>query len=292
MMARHEQAEALLSGLGFTALEAAVYRCLVEASPATGYRVAQQLGKPIANTYKAVESLAAKGAVLVDEGEHRQWRAVPPGELLRRLERAFHERCAAAEGELMRLAQPAADDRVYALRSRGQVIERARAMIDDAAGIVLIDAFPGPLEEVRASVEGAVSRGVRVGCLVYDDVGLAGVQKVRVAQAPWMAQWPGEQLMVVADGLQHLVAVLERGGAGVVQAVWSPSLILAMTQHDGLVSQLMAHSSGTLLASGADIERLRSERESLRTLSVIHSIGYMKLIEAKAEDNDSAGGGR
>jgi hypothetical protein len=71
-----------LSTLGFTELEAAVYTFLVESSPATAYRVAQGIGRPVANTYKAVESLQQKGAVLVDEtgtrlcrGERRRKRS-------------------------------------------------------------------------------------------------------------------------------------------------------------------------------------------------------------------------
>lgn len=44
---------AALSSLGFTELEASVYAYLVQKSPATGYRVAQAIRKPVANlSYK------------------------------------------------------------------------------------------------------------------------------------------------------------------------------------------------------------------------------------------------
>lgn len=49
--------------LGFTGLEADVYTALLAESPTTGYRVAQALGKAVANTYKAIASLEAKRAV-------------------------------------------------------------------------------------------------------------------------------------------------------------------------------------------------------------------------------------
>jgi HTH-type transcriptional regulator, sugar sensing transcriptional regulator len=50
-----------LISLGFTPLEAEVYVCLVQDSPATGYRIAQTVGRPVAGIYKTIESLANKG---------------------------------------------------------------------------------------------------------------------------------------------------------------------------------------------------------------------------------------
>jgi sugar-specific transcriptional regulator TrmB len=79
----------ILTTLGFNELEAIAYAFLVENSPVTAYRVAQGIGKPVANTYKAVESLREKGAVLVDETGNKLCRAVPPAELLRKMERRF-----------------------------------------------------------------------------------------------------------------------------------------------------------------------------------------------------------
>ena len=79
-----------LVALGFTALEAEIYSLLLEEeAPATGYRVAQALRKPASNIYKALESLESKGAVMVDEGESRLCRPIPPEELLRPARASF-----------------------------------------------------------------------------------------------------------------------------------------------------------------------------------------------------------
>src|SRR5438874_1780106 len=68
--------------LGVTGLEAEVYTFLLQESPATGYRAAQALGRPVAGIYKALEALAHRGAVVVEEGTTRQYRSVPGEELL------------------------------------------------------------------------------------------------------------------------------------------------------------------------------------------------------------------
>src|SRR4051794_30795350 len=107
-----KSALAALASFGFTDLEAEVYVFLLRESPATAYRVAQAIGKPVANTYKAVESLQAKGAVVVEEGASRMCRAVPAGELLARLEHSFRERKTAAARALASVKRAAGDDRV------------------------------------------------------------------------------------------------------------------------------------------------------------------------------------
>ena len=97
--------------LGLTAAEAEVYTCLVRTGVRTGYRVAKALGKPAANVYQALRSLRAKGAIVVDEGETQQCRAVAPAELLDRLEREFRATRRRAADAFSRLPVPAPDDR-------------------------------------------------------------------------------------------------------------------------------------------------------------------------------------
>src|SRR6185369_9415584 len=77
---------------GFTELESAAYTFLLRESPATGYRVAQGIGRAVANTYKAIESLRLKGAVMIEQAEGKLIRAVPPDELLGSLEAEFSRR--------------------------------------------------------------------------------------------------------------------------------------------------------------------------------------------------------
>src|SRR5215813_11412219 len=102
-------ATAALVELGFTALEAEIYTWLAGETSATGYRIAQGIGKPVANTYKAIESLHNKGAILIEEDENRLCRAVPAGELLRALERGFASRRDHAARALANLARPEGD---------------------------------------------------------------------------------------------------------------------------------------------------------------------------------------
>jgi len=261
-----------LCGLGFTEIEALVYAFLVGSEPATGYRISHGIGKPTANTYKAVASLVAQGAVQVDEGGNRLIRAVPPDELLAGLERRSRERREAVRAALAERTAEAADDRVYTLRARDQVLERARAMLGRAREIVLGDLFPAPLDALADDLAAAAARGVRVVVKVYATRDVPGVVEVPEADAERaLAEWPGQQLSLVVDADEHLLALFDASLADIHQAVWSRSTFLSCLHHNHVAMELL-HTAwrGRGSLSGSDalvgISLLSSRPPGLRRL--------------------------
>ncbi len=230
---------ASLQDLGFTEIESRIYDYLVTNSPVTGYKISQQIGKPTPNTYKAITVLAQKGAILVDEGDMRLCRPVPPKELFGRLTREFAARCAAAEARLESAAADSKDDRVYRIESLGQVLERARTMLQEAQSIVLLDIMPGPLALLRDEMEAAVHRSVRVVAFVYEAVEDAGFEwSTSQTDSQFLKRWPGQQLSVCVDAEEHLVALLSQECDAVHQAIWSRSTFLSCMQHNSIAAEL------------------------------------------------------
>ncbi len=261
-----------LCELGFTEIEALVYAYLAQGGPATGYRISHAIGKPTANTYKAIATLEKQGAVQVDEGANRLVRAVPPDELLAGLERRQRERREAARAALASQATEGTDDRVYTLRARDQVLERARAMLARAREIVLGDLFPAPLDALADDLAATAARGVRVVLKVYsrrDVPGVTEVEEADVSRA--LSGWPGQQLSLVVDADEHLLALLDAPLATVHQAVWSRSTFLSCLHHNHVAMELL-HTAwrGRGPAAGADalvgISLLSSRPPGLRRL--------------------------
>jgi sugar-specific transcriptional regulator TrmB len=219
-----------LVALGFTEIEAAAYAFLVRESPATGYRVAQGIGRTSANTYKALESLESRGAVMAEDGETRNYRALPPEELLRGLEREF-----------TRHREGVNDDRVYQLRTPSQVYERCRSTIASARHVLLLDIFSEPLAGLRDAIEQAAARGVRVAMLVYEPTEFTGVDVVLNHQAGTVRErWSGQWVNLAADSAQQVHALISGDGAEVLHATWSASVFLAHLYQSGLLGELSA----------------------------------------------------
>ena len=56
-MSENSQLSNKLRKLGLNDLEVAIYIWLLENNRSTGYKIANQLNKPVANTYKALKNL-------------------------------------------------------------------------------------------------------------------------------------------------------------------------------------------------------------------------------------------
>jgi sugar-specific transcriptional regulator TrmB len=248
-----------LTALGFTRLEAEVYTLLLRESPVTGYRVAQALGKPAANVYKAIESLENKGAVLVDDGESRMCRALPAEELLRQMERGFQERKNQAARALAELRHSGEDDRVYQLKSREQVFERCRNMLARCKKLALLDAFPDPLEELRPDIEAAAARGVQVTVKAFLPTEVAGAEVVLNPRGQAvMDLYPGHWLIALVDGAELLVASLTPDRRGIHQAIWSESVTLAYIYHASFAAEIILASVFSHIDRGATEEEIRA----------------------------------
>ncbi len=230
----------LLAPFGFSETESLIYAYLLKQGPSTGYAVGQGIGKPTANVYKAIMGLVAKGALTVEEGGVRLCRAVPPGELLARLERTFTERKAVALDRLSQLRADEGDDRIYRIEDPEQVLARARTMLGRARQIALLDIFPGPYKALEGELREALDRGVRVALQVYGPVTLPGADVVQNGLAPSLLEnWPGQQLSLVVDASEHLIALLSQSGQRVHQAIWSQSPFLSCMHHNHLACELM-----------------------------------------------------
>ncbi|MBK8101338.1 MAG: TrmB family transcriptional regulator [Planctomycetes bacterium] len=249
--------------LGFTGAETVVYCALLQQPDCTGYALARQVDLPVANTYKAVASLQRKGAVVVDDGRSRRCRAVPVDELLTSRRRDFERHAATARSALAALRGRAPDDRVWRLEDADAVLQRARELLRAATRVALADVFPAPLRALRDDLRAAARRGVRVVVKVYEDVDLPRVECVRMRDpSTALTVWPGQQLSVVVDASEHLLALLSADLRTVHQAVWSASDFLSCMHHNHLANEIQRTAANGVL-------RGRRGR-SLATLSVLH----------------------
>jgi sugar-specific transcriptional regulator TrmB len=242
-----------LSDLGLTPLEAVIYVFLLRESPATGYRIAQGIGKPVANTYKAIESLQLKGAILVDEGTTRLCRAVPVAEFLGQITHNFASRVDVVRSALLNIEKQSHDDRIYHLKSTEQVFERCRRMIRGAKEIILADVFPDLLVVLESDLEEAAARKLPVLVKGYRAVDLRGPLVVvdprrEIHSERWLGQW----LILIVDGREHLIALLSHDTREVVQAVWSCSAFLSWVVRSGVFCDIvMTTLWNTLKSSGS-----------------------------------------
>lgn len=254
-----------LTALGLTGLEASVYAHLLGSAPATGYRVARAIGRPTANTYKALASLEEKGAVAVGNEARRLYRAVPPDELLDALERRFMDHRRRAAAGLAALQPPAGDDRIYQLTTPMQVLERLRKMLARSRRTAVVDLAPWVVEQVAGDLEYAADTGSAVTAKVYEPVEIAGVEVV-VAAAETGDLAGDEPVNAVVDGREMLLASIHPDGSTVGRALWSANAALARVLHRAIVAEQLFAAVERGLAKGLSTDELEETFEAHRRL--------------------------
>ena len=257
-----------LEALGLTHLESLVYAYLVANPGHTGYRVSKGIGKPTANVYRALESLARKGAVSDDHASPPLFRAVPPDELLDQLERDFMDRREVAARALASLeVEPGGDDDgIFALKSADQVTGRARVLLAAARRVTLVDAAPAVLALFADAVDDARNRGVRVITLTRGSSGDRHRDAITTAS-------PGGSgamaFRMAADAREALLATLTPDGISAREAVWTRSPVFAQTLHDAIANDVFFVSVEEGLRGGLSVDELEGAFERCRAIRAL-----------------------
>lgn len=280
-----------LESLGLTGLEAEIYMLLLQDSPLTGYAIAKALGKSVANVYKALESLAAKGAIEVDQGKTRRYRPLPAEDFLGILELRFRRlREQAAEG-LHDLPGPDQDVHIYHLKTRDRVLQKCDQLLSDARLVAVVDLGLESPESLLGSLESAASRGVDVGALVYRSLEISGVEVVLDADREttrW--RWPANWVSLAVDGSHMLAALFSGDGNRVIQAYWSSSPFVSWLHHAGLSNELLVTAMRNQ-PSDNDLPIVAERLDSLyRRFVTIEGSGYDRLL-AQLESHPSSTSG-
>jgi len=275
-----EESKQLLVDFGFTKLEADIYIYLLKESPVTGYRIAQATGKAVANTYKAIQSLQKKGAIIVDDSEKRLCRAIPAEELVNRLERQFTDRKNKAKKTLFNIGDQQSDDRIYQLQSVEQVIERFRQMLFKSQKVVIIDAFPEILKLLQEDIEKCVKKGVKVHIIDYSDCEIKGADIiVNIEGKSIINRWPGEWFNIVIDGEEYLFSLFSKDLSEIIQAVWSSSPYLSWIYYSALLSEFQLNALRGLIQENSSAEELKKTLEFYNTLYLMDAPGYQILLK-------------
>jgi sugar-specific transcriptional regulator TrmB len=244
-----------LESLGLAHIEALSYAYLVGNPSTSGYRVARGIGKPTANVYRALETLERKGIAIRDRGTPPAYRALPPDEMLARLEREFMERKARAAEELSTLKPGPEDEKLYALKSHDHVIARGHLLLAAARRVVLMEVPHDSLVRLNEGVADARTRGVRV--LVVTDQ----ASKVPHADTIVDERRPIAAVRMVADARESLISALPNEAGGVREAVWTRSALLGRTLHDGLVTEVFYGLVERALEDGVSVDEVEDAFE-------------------------------
>jgi len=288
-----ERVRPLLDSVGFSQLEADVYVALRQEPGASGYRVAQIIGKPVGSTYKALETLRAKGAIVSDETTRpTTFSALPIREYIDARRRDLEALQARIEVELEDVVSTPAHVGIFELTTVGQVYQRCRELLRSAQTVALLNIDSRPLEELRSELMATADRGVRVliktrapaqvpGCGIMAPAQTQplpspeseGGQTPGASQAMRrVAVVGGEEIAVAVDCREYVQAFLKSDGSEVEEAIWvrRPHLaneVCCLFQSDFTLTRVRA-----MVQAGKQVKEIGREMQRLGRMVEVQAL--------------------
>ena len=284
-MSDFETIVAKLIKLGFNRLEAEVYLTLTRESPLTGYRIAQILNKAAANTYKALESLEKKGAVVAEETPTvKQYAAIPVSDYLDQLESGLRNDRKFLEESLRDINYSLSGDKIYMLQTLDQVLEKCSKMLENAWHSVIVDAFPPMLAKISHMLEKAAGNGVNIIVNAYEPVEVKNCRViVKSNAAKVLTLWSGDWMNIAVDGREYLITALEKDGT-LQHAIWSNSPYLSFFVFNGFRYEMLFSALSSKIPKDQKNEILNSAFEDIN-IDIADLPGYKTMLNRLGKKN-------
>lgn len=222
-----------LGQLGFSEYEAKAYLALLRDNPATGYHVSKVSGVPRSMVYEVLGKLTARGAAMeLRKAGKKQYAPIPADDLLDQLTKEHEAVVSSLRADLADLGRTSDLEYVWNIDGYENVMAKAEEMIDQAEASIYLAVLPSTFPPLKASLEAAVARGVRV--VVYSSacLDLPGARWVTASMSEeHLKGADGLGLILVIDGEEVLIG--ERLGTAQARSSWtrSPLFVLIAEHH-------------------------------------------------------------
>ena len=225
----------LLGKMGLSNLEATVYIWLLENKRSTGYKIATKIGKPVANTYKALKSLERKGAVISDNTSNKLYfDTIPVEQFLNKIENEFIKQKEKIIHEVEKLDVRQDPIGIYELQSGELVYEKAFNMIETAEHSLLIDCFPTPLEKIKPDILKRNNNDLDIYLKHYADETIDGVHLIKKTESDIVLdELLGQWMIIIKDANETLIAFFDRSGEEMIHSVWIQDAFISLIHFSG-----------------------------------------------------------
>lgn len=226
-----------LRELGLNDLETTIYIWLLENNRSTGYRIANQTNKPVANTYKALKSLERKGAILSDNSlKTTYFDTVSIEEFLNKKEREFLNTKGLIIEEAKKLQIRQETGGIFELESAELAFEKAISMINSAETTLLVDCFPAPLAKIKKYLKDKSSGDISIFLKNYCDTEIDNINQIKSENPELSVEGvSGEWMIILKDTTESLIAQFTKDGNELKHCIWTKDSFLSFVLFNGSI---------------------------------------------------------
>lgn len=259
--------------IGLSEIEAKVYIYLLYSSPATGYKIANGIQKNPANTYQALSILEEKGYIFPEEGDKKEYRAVPYTEIFERLKKEYLSTIDESEKILSHIEHEHHINGIYNLKSIDQIDYKFQEMLKSVKTLAIIDLYPTVPKFAIPLIEDCVAKGKKVIVKTYKEINLEDVDLVIDQKVNRIDPYPGQWINLSIDFKEILISFISNKSK--IYSIWSKNPVLSHSFSDGLLNEIMIdkliYSTSSELYSEVKRIILNPRREIYHTLNIINA---------------------
>jgi sugar-specific transcriptional regulator TrmB len=227
----------MLREVGLNNLETIIYIWLLKNNRSTGYGIADQINKPIANTYKALKSLEKKGAVVSDtSSKNKYFSSVNIEEYLSKIEREFSNTRGDIINEIKKLQVSQESEGIYEIKSAEHAYEKAINMIKSSETNLLVDCYPTPLKIIKSHISKKNKEEINIYLKNYCDTRIENIKQIcsRNPELP-IEGLDGEWMIIIKDTTEALVAFFTKDGKKLKNCIWTLNSFLSLVLFNGSI---------------------------------------------------------
>lgn len=273
---------ALLMELGLTRLKARAYLSLLKNGSSTGYQVAKRLSEPVANTYKALESLRNEGLILMEEGgKAKSYTARHISSYLDQRERWFSRKREIVENSLKSIVPSTPGEGFYTIESTEQLYTLSSSLLEMATDTVAVDGTPLLLEQTSSHLRKAAKRCRSVLVKSYGEIAIEGCTMFPAnnMKSP-VTDLPIQFLHIVVPGQGYIMAVTDHEITRLLRGVFVRDLVLSILAYNGLTMELFVTRAFDMLHQGRSGDDVMKEWGRLTGIAVSRSSGWRDFVKS------------
>ncbi|HWR38797.1 MAG TPA: TrmB family transcriptional regulator [Patescibacteria group bacterium] len=242
-----------LKDLGFSEYEAKAYLALLAESPLSGYGVAKKSGVPRSKIYEVLNSLVARGDIMMSPGSTSQYIPLSATKLIAHKRAKTEQALNLAERHLEKYAK-SPDDRsnIWNITGDTAIINKVKDCIATAQHRILIEIWEQDFFHLKEDLLAASQRDVSVTIISYGHLtaDFATVYYHDMSQEI-TDEYGGRWLVFSADDQEVVAGVLSLKQDS--RAAWTmhPGLVMPITEvmiHDLYILEIMNEFRATLEA--------------------------------------------
>lgn len=278
----------LLMDIGLSKLQARTYLALLKGTRATGYQIAKQLNEPVANTYKALESLQKEGLILLDDSARvKYYTAQPISHYLDQIELRFANKREVIENVIKPTKPEPFQEGIYWIENIERLYLQSSGLIEKSQDIVLLDSTHLPIEQIRDDLQKAAKRGMTVLIKSYTEVQIPGCEIVfsREMRSP-LHELPIQYFHLVIPGEGYITALLDSENRQLLYGVYTQNLFLSIMAYNGLLSEFFLTKTLNILYQGQTGQEVLEEWKRIDPIRPSRTSAWEKFIISVTSDKD------